>query len=164
MLLPAKHMSHLHITSAGTIEQVFALTNSDSAEIVSPGHKAPLPETILSIHLHAPSLLIISFDARVFGLTSQTGKTNGPFLALNCSIDGHDCEPNTNSIEHSAPPGSGHGQSFTWIAHSVAAGSHTVEILATGINFGSLPNLIEKIVVTNRTLTVLAARLIHKAT
>src|SRR5206468_3316564 len=92
------------------------------------------------------------------GLTSESGKTNGPFLALNCRVDGQHCEPDANAIEHYAVPGFGHSQSFTWVCHSVKAGQHIIEILATGINFGSLPNLIEKIVVTNRTLVVLAAR------
>src|SRR6266567_2356798 len=106
-------MSSLLTTNAGRIEQVFALTNSDSVTIVPPGHAGPLPGTTLKIHLSQPSLLVISFDARVFGLTSETGKTNGPFLALNCDIDGQHIPPNTNSVEDYAIAGFGHAQSFT---------------------------------------------------
>ena len=157
-------MSTLLTTSAGRIEQVFALTNSDSVTLVPPGlFQVPLAGTTLNIHLNQPSLLVISFDARVFGLTSETGKANGPFLALNCNVDGQHTPPNTNSIEHYSIAGFGHAQSFAWVAHSVTAGPHTVDILATGINFGSLPNLIEEIVITNRTLVVLAAHTQHSA-
>jgi hypothetical protein len=152
-------MAGPQITSAGAVEQVFALTNSDPVSIVPPGQPAPLPGTTLAIHLNLPSLLVISFDARVFGLTSTATKTNGPFLALNCNFDGTPCEPNVNSIEDYAVPGFGHSQSFTWIVHNAKAGPHKIEIIATAINFGSGAGLIEEIDITNRTLTVFAARI-----
>ena len=155
-------MAGLQITSAGKVEQVFALTNTDPVTIVPPGNPTPLPGTTITLHLDVSSLLVISFDARVFGLTSTVGKTYGPFLALQCQVDGVFCAPNANSIEQYALPGLGHGQSFTWVVHHAKAGNHAVEIIATGINFGFAPGLIEEIVVTNRTLVVLAARIKRK--
>ena len=143
------------------MEQVFTLTNSDSANIKFPGQTAPLPGTSITIQLKNTSLLVIGFDSRVFGITSDPAKTNGPFLALSCQIDGQLCEPNTNYVESYAVPGYGHAQSFTWVVPSATSGQHKIDILATGINIGAPPAL-DEIVITNRTLIVQAARLIRR--
>jgi hypothetical protein len=138
-------------TSAGAVDQAFAVTTSAAATYSTPsGAFQPLPGSSLSVRLRLPSMLIVTFSARGTVQPPTTGSMV-PIVFVKCEIDNAACQPDANSVEFLYPQFCCDVRSFTWIVHSAATGSHTVQIQWGMGNPTSA-------VVTNRTLAVVAAR------
>ncbi|HKI10994.1 MAG TPA: hypothetical protein VKA02_02690 [Candidatus Acidoferrum sp.] len=141
----------LQQTYAGPVTQVFTLaTSQDAIYSNSSGTLEPMPSTSLTFAVEMPSLLTISFSAR--GSVAPSGSQIIPLVFLACTIDGQACEPDTNTVEFLYPQFCCDTRSFQWVAHDVARGNHTVEIL-WGMGNPTLAT------VTNRSLIVEAAAL-----
>jgi len=155
--MPPASPQQLVISQAGPVDQVFALTNSETSTISYPGHVAPIPGTTLEIDLANASLLVITYSMRVY-LVQQAGTTiygpPGPIMLVRCEFDGKSCAPNGNDQEFGNNLGWGDARSFTWVVHKAKKGAHTVAILGGLAN----PNNVQAYV-TNRSLVVQAARL-----
>ncbi len=131
--------------------QVFTFTTSQAATYSSPGGALePLPSTSLTFSVAKPSFLTISFSAR--GSVAASGSQIIPIVIVACQIDGQPCQPDTNAVEFLYPQFCCDTRSFQFVASSVAAGSHTIQILWGMENPTSA-------VVTNRSLIVQAVRL-----
>ena len=141
----------LQISSAGRVEQVFALTTSETAVYEDPtGRIVSMPSTSLVVDLKQDSLLLITFCAR--GSARPSGTKVIPIVFINCEIDGKPCSPNINTIEYHYPQYCCDSRSFTWVVHKAGRGKHTIEI-----KWG-MGNPTE-IVISQRTLTIEAATL-----
>jgi hypothetical protein len=139
----------LQKTNGGPVAQAFTLTTSEQETYSNPsGALEPIPSTSLTFNVDAASLLTISFSSR--GTVAPSGSQVIPIVLIACQIDGQACQPDTNTVEFLYPQFCCDSRSFQWVAHDVAKGSHTVQILWGMGN----PTLAE---VTNRSLIVEAA-------
>jgi hypothetical protein len=137
-------------STAGRVEQVFALTTAAAATYSDPsGAFAPLPSTMLAVDLKFNSLLTITFSARG---TVQPSMGTVPIVFIKCEIDGNPCEPDSGSVEFLYPQFCCDTRSFTWVVDRAASGRHTIAILWGMGNPTSA-------VITSRTLLVEASRL-----
>ncbi len=137
-------------TTANTVRQVFALTESAAATYSNPsGAFAPMPATSLTVQLQFVSMLTITFCAR-----GSVAPSSGPIpiVFIRCEIDGQPCDPDANPVEFLYPQFCCDTRSFTWVAPRVSRGSHTIRIMWGMGNPTSA-------IVSNRTLMVQAARL-----
>ena len=150
------NLQQLIVSTAGRVEQVFALTNSGPTMISFPAQMQPIPETSMAIRLAQDSLLTITYSMRVFLIASgRTFGPPGPMMLVRCELDGVSCAPNGNDIEFGNNLGWGDARAFTWVVHYAKHGIHTVAILGGMAN----PNNAES-GITNRSLIVNAAKFI----
>ncbi|MFZ3216459.1 MAG: hypothetical protein WA192_10405 [Candidatus Acidiferrales bacterium] len=136
-------------TQAGQVSQIFTLTTSTAATYSnSSGALEPMPSTSVTFETQAASLVTISFSAR--GSVEPSSSQTVPIVFIECHIDGQPCQPDTNTVEFLYPQFCCDTRSFHWVAQSVSAGTHVVEIL-WGMGNPTAA------VVTNRALIVEAA-------
>lgn len=140
----------LQTTSAGRVEQVFALTTSGAATFSNPSGAFQSLDS-MTVDLKFDSLLVITFSARGTVQPPTPPATQIPIVFVKCKIDGSPCQPDFNSVEFLYPQFCCDTRSFTWVVHAAKKGIHTLTILWGMGNPTSA-------VITNRTLVVEAAR------
>jgi hypothetical protein len=112
--------------------QIFAVTNPlDTVECVNPpGPCGPLVS--LPIDVKSNSLLSVTFSAR----GSVAPSTENTIVAVDCDVDGQQCQPYSGPVEFLYPQFCCDTRSFTWVT-AAAKGPHTVHINWTTLNSGT---------------------------
>lgn len=118
--------------SAGRVEQVFAQVYPDPVRVGGWNEPDNVVLAQITINLENASLLVITFSAVAATLASpgsRSGNTVETQADIACMVD--DTLPCQPRAVYFRAPSFWYAQSFTWIAHGVSKGKHTVSIGAS---------------------------------
>lgn len=119
-------------SNAGAIAQVFMITRNEPVQV--QGQLAPVPQAVALLVLGSPAFLIVQFSSetalvlRGDGTMDERGR-----VIVGCFVDNNSCHP--GPVEFAEPLlHTGDLQSpcssFTWVSDRLAAGRHTVQMMA----------------------------------